>query len=211
MGIELRGGRKTGRVGRPTLEIDGADGLPPLRTSPFVFTQAQAAGSRALVRHVARRAAAQDLRVLELYAGAGNFTRALARSAARVWASDTDHEAVELLRGLATAHHLPINAKRQSAPRLLAKLAESNTKYDVIVLDPPRAGLGQEAMVAACKVATSRIVYVSCDPATSRRDLEAARSHGFEVAEVAVLDLMPMTPEIELVATLVPRSTWTGT
>src|SRR5690606_40453908 len=68
------------------------------------------------------------------------FTRALAKTAQRVWASDTDREAVELLRKTAKLHGLPINAKRQNAERLLPKLAAADVQYDVVVLDPPRAG-----------------------------------------------------------------------
>jgi len=205
VGVVLRGGRQRVEIGMGSLLLDGDGSLPPLRTGPFDFAQAQSAGSRALVREVVRGARVDGRRVLELYAGNGNFTRALARVASRVWASDSDRDAVDALRGLAKANGLPINAKRQSAPRLLTKLAEAATAYDVVVLDPPRAGLGVEGMRAACRVATQRIVYVSCDPATLARDLAVARERGFRVHDVAVLDLMPMTSNIEIVCTLLPE------
>ena len=57
-----------------------------------------------------------------------------------------------------------------------------------------------------CRVATDRIVYVSCDPATLARDLEVATGKGFEVEDVTVFDLMPMTSHVEVVATLRSRS-----
>lgn len=203
-GIVLRGGRQREVFGVGSLLLDGDGGLPPLRTGPFDFAQAQSEGSRALVREVVRGARADGRRVLELYAGNGNFTRALARGASRVWASDSDRDAVDALRGLAKANALPINAKRQTAPRLLDKLARASEAYDVIVLDPPRAGLGAEGMRAACRVATERIVYVSCDPATLARDLAVAQERGFRVHDVAVLDLMPMTSNVEIVSTMLP-------
>ncbi len=206
VGIEVRGGRQQASVGKRTLEVDASARLPPVRVGAFSFGQANGAGNHALVQHVAQKAQADGLRVLELYAGSGNLTRALARTAHRVWASDTDHEAIRTLQGLAKATELPINAKRQSATNLLPKLAESRSTYDVIVLDPPRAGLGKEGMVAACRVATGRIVYVSCDAATLARDLEVATSHGFEIEDVTVFDLMPMTAHVEIVATLRARS-----
>ena len=116
-------------------------------------------------------------------AGCSSCTRGRATSrgrwlgtAQRVWASDSDRESIDLLRELAQRHGLPINAKRQSAERLLPRLAEASTEYDVIVLDPPRAGVGVTATAAACRVARDRIVYVSCDPATLARDLQAGRS-----------------------------------
>lgn len=206
VGVEVRGGRKHGHVGRRTLSVDGTARWPALRLSAFSFCQANAQGNVALVEHVCRKAEADGLRVLELYAGAGNFSRALARTAQRVWASDTDHDAIKTLQGLAKAEDLPINAKRQSATNLLPKLAESRSTYEVIVLDPPRAGLGKEGMAAACRVATERIVYVSCDPATLARDLAVATQRGFDVDDVTVFDLMPMTSHVEVVATLRCRS-----
>lgn len=203
VGVDVRGGRKHALVGDAgTLDIGGGGGLPPTRVGPFTFAQAQETGNRALVRHVVGAARADGRRVLELYAGAGNFTRALARTAARVWASDTDREAVERLRGLARAHGLPINAKRTSATSLLPKLAQSHTQYDVVVVDPPRGGLGSETAAALARVASERIVYVSCDPATLARDLQAMRGR-FEIADISVFDLVPMTPQVEIVVTLV--------
>jgi len=206
VGIEVRGGRQQGHVGQRTLAVDGSARWPAVRLGAFSFGQANAAGNKALVDHVAKVAEADGLRVLELYAGSGNFSRALARSAQRVWASDTDHDAIKTLQGLAKAEGLPINAKRQSATNLLPKLVEGRSTYDVIVLDPPRAGLGKEGMAAACRVATERIVYVSCDPATLARDLEVATQRGFDVEDVTVFDLMPMTTHVEAVATLRCRS-----
>ncbi len=206
VGIEVRGGRQQGHVGQRSLDVDASARLPPVRVGAFSFGQANAAGNHALVQHVAKKAQADGLRVLELYAGSGNFTRALARTAQRVWASDTDREAIRTLQGLAKAADLPINAKRQSATNLLPKLAEGRSTYDVIVLDPPRAGLGKEGMAAACRVATARIVYVSCDAATLARDLEVATSKGFDIEDITVFDLMPMTAHVEIVATLQSRS-----
>ncbi|MEM6295909.1 MAG: RsmD family RNA methyltransferase [Myxococcota bacterium] len=206
VGIEVRGGRRQGHVGARTLDIDGTARWAPIRMSAFSFCQANAVGNAALVKHVVKMAQADGLRVLELFAGSGNFSRALALTAQRVWASDTDHDAVKTLQGLAKAHDLPINAKRQSAANLLPKLAKGASDYDVIVLDPPRAGLGEEGTAAACRVANQRIVYVSCDPATLARDLKIATAKGFDVEDITVFDLMPMTSHIEIVATLKSRS-----
>jgi 23S rRNA (uracil1939-C5)-methyltransferase len=206
VGIELRGGRKAATVGKPRLSIDARDGLAPIEASPFVFVQAQAEGNRALVKHVLGKAKPDGARVLELYSGNGNFTRALARTAQRVWAVDDDREAVGALRRLAEEHDLPINAKHSDVANLVPKIAGGETRYDVVVADPPRGGLGREIAGAIASIATQRIVLVACDVATLRRDLDAMLKKGWAVADVTVFDLMPMTPEIEVVATLVrPR------
>ena len=190
-------------LGRSNLAIDGGAGLPPVVASAFTFAQANAGTNRALVRHVAAMARPDGARVLELYCGAGNFTRALARTAQRVWAVDEDREAVDLLRGMAKDSGLPINAKKSSVPNLVAKIAAGKTRYATVVLDPPRKGLGEKPAAAVAEIAERRIVYVSCDPATLARDLAVLCRRGFALHDVTVFDMMPMTPEVEVVATLV--------
>lgn len=202
-GIVLRGGRQSHTVGRGRLAIDGGGGLPPVQASPFSFAQANATVGRALVRHVVRSARCEGARVLELYCGAGNFTRALAPFAQRVWAVDEDRESIGLLRVLAKAEGLPINAKKSSAPALVGKIAAGSTRYDVVVLDPPRKGIGETAAKALARIAEQRVVYVSCDPATLARDLRVLVREGMRLESVVVFDMMPMTPEVEVVATLV--------
>ncbi len=202
VGMLLRGGRQSVAVGEHELRLDGGEGLPAMRAHPFVFTQANAVVNRALVHHVARAARPDGLRVLELYAGAGNFTRALARTATRVWTLDDDREAKDLLRAMAEAEGLPINAKHGSAPNLLASLHERGFRYDVVVVDPPRAGLGQTSAAHLAAVAEKRLVYVSCDPATLARDLRVLIDGGLRIKDVTVFDMMPMTAEVEVVVTL---------
>jgi 23S rRNA (uracil1939-C5)-methyltransferase len=202
VGLLVRGGRQSVAVGQHELRLDAGEGLPAMRAHPFVFTQANAAVNQALVRHVARMARAEGRRVLELYAGAGNFTRALARTAQRVWTLDDDREAKGLLRAMAEAEGLPVNAKHGSAPNLLASLAERKVRYDVVVVDPPRAGLGKASAAHLAQVAGERVVYVSCDPATLARDLEVLVAGGLRIVDVTVFDMMPMTPEVEVAVTL---------
>ncbi|MEM6996852.1 MAG: RsmD family RNA methyltransferase, partial [Myxococcota bacterium] len=205
VGVLLRGGRQTHSVGRTRLHIDGIDGQLPVQANALSFAQANAPRNAALVRHVVGRARADGQRVLELFCGAGNFTRALARVARRVWALDDDREAVNALRALAEEHRLAINAKRGQASSWLSRMEKNGSTYDVVVLDPTRRGLGQSEAASLARVATSRIVYVSCDPATLARDLKVLVDKGWAVADVTVFDLMPMTPEVETVVTLLPK------
>ncbi|EDM77365.1 RNA methyltransferase [Plesiocystis pacifica SIR-1] len=206
LGVQLRGGRERVGVGRTHLELDGDGPTPPVSQGPFTFSQAQAAQNRNLVEHVAARVreSGRDARVLELHAGVGNFSRVLARSAKAVWAVDGDREAIANLQRTAERWGLRINAKRGQAERLLAKLATSGRRYDVVVLDPPRSGIGEAAARDLLSVVRDRVVYVSCDPATLARDLAVllAEGSGLELADLRVFDMMPMTPEVEVVATL---------
>lgn len=206
VGVVVRGGRKRDSVGRNQLQIDGGDGSFAVQAGPFAFAQAQREQNAALVEHVVRSARPSRKRVLELYAGNGNFTRGLARHAERVWTFDENRESVAALRDLAKDRGLSINAKHGSAEGTLRKLAKAERSYDVVVLDPPRAGLGKDASRDLARIASERVVYVSCDPSTLARDLAVLVDAGFRVEDVRVFDLMPMTPEVETVATLLaPR------
>jgi 23S rRNA (uracil1939-C5)-methyltransferase len=75
-------------------------------------------------------------------------------------------------------------------------------KPDLIVADPPRAGLGDAVTRTLAKIASPSIVYVSCDPATLARDLRELILGGYNVRSVALIDLFPQTFHIETVVHL---------
>ena len=74
---------------------------------------------------------------------------------------------------------------------------------DLIVVDPPRSGLGDPIARAIATVAAPRITYVSCDPATLARDLGPLMSAGYRVEEAHLVDLFPQTFHLESVLHLV--------
>jgi 23S rRNA (uracil1939-C5)-methyltransferase len=208
LGVQLRGGRERVGIGQTWLELDADGPTPPVMQGPFTFSQGQSEQNAALVRHVVEQARPVDRRVLELHAGVGNFTRLLARAAKRVWTVDEDREAVANLQRTVEQWGLPVNVKRGQADRVLAKLAAGERTYDVVVCDPPRAGIGVDAARDLIRVARERIVYVSCDPATLARDLAVMLAEGspFELVDLRAFDMMPMTAEVEVVATLARRA-----
>ena len=140
--------------------------------------------------------------MLELFCGGGNLTRALAEGAAGVWAVDDDREAIGRLREMIQATDLKVRARRGASQTELQRYARQGRKFDVVVVDPPRAGLGKEASKIVAKITRTRVVYVSCDPATLARDLEVLLSEGFRAVDVRIFDMMPMTAEVEIVAVL---------
>ena len=73
---------------------------------------------------------------------------------------------------------------------------------DVVVLDPPRIGLAKGVVEALVRRAPRRVIYVSCDAATFSRDLKGLLAGGFELVDLKVFDLFPMTEHVELVALL---------
>jgi 23S rRNA (uracil1939-C5)-methyltransferase len=72
-----------------------------------------------------------------------------------------------------------------------------------VLLDPPRAGLGDKATAALCRTSASRVTYVSCDPATLSRDLRVLLESGFKVGQAHLFDLFPQTAHMETVLHLV--------
>jgi 23S rRNA (uracil1939-C5)-methyltransferase len=81
-------------------------------------------------------------------------------------------------------------------------LSSSPRRFDLVVADPPRAGLVHIARPLAAR-ARKRFIYVSCDPATLARDLAEILADGFEIAGARLYDLFPLTHRVEAVVTLV--------
>ena len=83
------------------------------------------------------------------------------------------------------------------ATEYMLDAAARGEKYDVVILDPPRAGTTPEFISACETLAPNRIVYVSCDPQTLARDLREFGKHGYDPQYVTPLDMLPMTEHIE--------------
>jgi len=75
-------------------------------------------------------------------------------------------------------------------------------KPDIIVLDPPRAGVGRKTLQYVSDSEARRIVYVSCNPSTQARDVVFLQENGFTLSQVTMVDMFPHTPHIETVAVL---------
>lgn len=88
-------------------------------------------------------------------------------------------------------------------PEAVADLAaELGNEVDVIILDPPRTGVGREVARALCATEADRIVLVSCDPAAGARDLAEFRAGGYELEALKAYDLFPHTHHFEMISTL---------
>ena len=92
--------------------------------------------------------------------------------------------------------------RREPAATALSRAAAAGERFELVVLDPPRGGLGMGPARDLARVACGRTIYVACDPATLARDLEVLTKCGHRLVDVAVFDMMPMTSEVEVVAVL---------
>lgn len=166
--------------GEVVLEIE-----PGLWGGPWDFAQASRTGNAALVAQARAALGPGPGRLLELHAGAGNFTRGFAADGWTVVPSD----AIAPARPPPGFHAVP-------AHEALAKLPGP---WDAIALDPPRSG-AVEPIDGILRAAPRTIVYVSCDVATLARD--AARLVGYRATDAWPLDVMPQTAHVEVVMRL---------
>ncbi|MGC2111971.1 MAG: 23S rRNA (uracil(1939)-C(5))-methyltransferase RlmD [Candidatus Korobacteraceae bacterium] len=132
---------------------------------------------------------------LDLYAGAGLFTAHLARNFDQVLAVESSPHSFADLR-----HNVPSNVKciRATTESFLAERAPKLAP-DRILLDPPRAGLGEKAAATLGRMSASYVTYVSCDPATLSRDLRVLLEFGYRVEQVHLVDMFPQTYHMETV------------
>ena len=83
-----------------------------------------------------------------------------------------------------------------------AKLAGENLRPDVVVVDPPRKGLGEDVIPVIAGLAPERVVYVSCDPGTLARDVRRFAETGYTVGKAVAVDLFGRTRHVETVVLL---------
>jgi 23S rRNA (uracil1939-C5)-methyltransferase len=136
---------------------------------------------------------------LDLYAGTGLFTLPLSQSFREVTAVEAAPFSFHDLRRNTPSN---VQAQRETTENFLARPDEP-TAYDLVVVDPPRAGLGEKTAADLGRLRTSRLTYVSCDPATLARDLKVLLAAGFRIDQTHVVDLFPQTYHIESVTQLV--------
>ncbi len=192
------------RTDVPGAAVDQRVGEDLLRISHGVFAQANGLLVEPLVQAVHGHAAPRgrtQVSCVELYSGAGLFTMGLSRRFDQVWAVESHPGAVVDLRfNLERAGRSNVRVEEGSVESVLPRLGVSGP--DLLVLDPPRAGVSPEALQSILALAPHRIVYVSCDPATLARDLARLRDDGYRLVHVEAFDLFPQTPHVESLATL---------
>jgi 23S rRNA (uracil1939-C5)-methyltransferase len=168
--------------------------------SPGVFAQSNALLLPALAARLLALAGSGG-RALELYAGAGCFTLPLARRFARLIALEASPDAVRDLRAnLQAAGIENVEVLGETLERALARGGLGALAPEVLVLDPPRAGLPEGAVETLARLAPARVVYLSCDPATLARDLAGFAARGYALRSLEGFDLFPQTPHIEALA-----------
>jgi 23S rRNA (uracil1939-C5)-methyltransferase len=201
-GIILKAGRAREVIGDPAVTISIEDGLE-LSVDADLFSQVNHAQNRKLVATVMEMASIQpEMRVLDIFCGAGNLSLPAARRGAIVNGIDADELAIAAANAnaqrLGFADAKFIAGKASEAVNFLLR---AKYRPDVTILDPPRVGAA-ELMEPLVKMHPRAIIYVSCDMATLARDLRILIDSGYRAQRITALDFFPNTHHVEIAAHL---------
>jgi 23S rRNA (uracil1939-C5)-methyltransferase len=141
----------------------------------------------------------------DLYAGVGLFSRVLARSFAQITAVEANPTAVADLRAALSKTGTASAVHESTTLDFLRRAVLDRDRPELIVLDPPRAGVGLEACELLNRIAAPTLVYVSCDPTTLARDLNTLQPF-YNIRALHLVDLFPQTFHLETVAILERRN-----
>lgn len=188
-------------------QMEGYNGSRPLRfiINPKSFYQTNSAQAQRLYSHVAELAELKpDDTLYDLYTGAGTIALFLAAQAKKVVGIEYVEEAIADAR-----HNAELNGFTNTrfyagdmAKVLTPEFIAANGKPDVVVTDPPRAGMHESVVKQLLLTAPRKIVYVSCNPATQARDLHLLTER-YAVRRIQPVDMFPHTQHVENIAELV--------
>jgi 23S rRNA (uracil1939-C5)-methyltransferase len=176
-----------------------------LRISADAFFQTNTEMAERLYGLAAEYAGLQGWeRLYDLFCGIGTIGLSLAARAGEVWGLEIVEEAIA--DAIANARRNEIGNARFFAGDVrlaLRELVERAGRPDVLVVDPPRAGLSAKVVRRVIEAAPSRIVYVSCNPTTLAPNAAQLVESGYALRRVRPVDMFPQTPHIECVASFV--------
>ena len=149
-----------------------------------------------------------NLRVLDAYCGTGTIGLCLAHAAEAqginllLTGVDQVENNIQMARRNARNNKLEAEFICDDATRYMQALAKDGQNFDVIILDPPRAGSTPAFLKATAQLAQKKIVYVSCNVVTQARDLKVLLDSGFAIERVTPVDMFPHTKHVECVVIL---------
>jgi len=138
---------------------------------------------------------------VDAYCGVGAISLQLAKTGAKVLGVEVIPDAVKNARANAKRNDMTAEFMAADAPEALIRMRKNGEKLDVLVVDPPRAGLSEAFVEAALIAEPERIVYVSCNPATLARDLKRMGDM-YQVQRVKCVDMFPWAGHVETVVLL---------
>lgn len=179
------------------------DNILQLGFPPGGFIQINLRQNKSLVSEVLKGAIQSGReRVLDLYAGIGNFSLPLARNCVEVVGVEEYKPGVQAAIRNALSHNLDnVRFIAGRSERVIAQMV-GGQRFETVVLDPPRSGAAP-VVKSLLQLQPDRIVYVSCDPSTLARDLLLFKNGGYRLLSARPIDMFPQTWHIEGIAVLV--------
>ena len=173
----------------------------PVSLSPQSFYQVNTAQAERLFAEAKRLAAPKkDELLLDLYCGAGAIGLSMADAAGKVIGVEVVPQAIaDAKQNAARAGITNAEFYAGDAGEIAARFAAEEIHPDVIVLDPPRKGCDTVTLDACLQMAPSRIVMISCNPATAARDAAYLHEHGYAADVLRPADFFPRTGHVECV------------
>ena len=195
-GIAFENGESTGRD-YIRLDLNGLQ----YTVTPWSFFQAHWELNRKVVELIVNELQPlENMRVLDLYAGAGNFSLPLAAYASKVAAVEENRHAADDGQRNVKLNNIK-NCKFINSP---AEKYRIHKKFDIVLLDPPRQGLHPDVARKILDSSPGKIVYISCNPATLARDLRKF-SERYNVDSLRMIDFFPNTYHVEALAFMTLR------
>ncbi len=191
-------------------QMEGHNGSRPLHfiINPKSFYQTNSAQAQRLYSFVAELAELQPTDTLyDLYTGTGTIALFLADKCRQVVGIEYVEEAIAdakvnaRLNGFDNTRFYAGDMAQVLTPEFIA----ANGRPDVVVTDPPRAGMHEKVVVQLLATAPRKIVYVSCNPATQARDLQLLAER-YEVRRIQPVDMFPHTQHVENIAELMLKN-----
>src|SRR3954452_4186222 len=173
-----------------------------LRISHEAFFQTNTEMAERLYAEAAEAAALTGSeRLYDLFCGIGTIGLSMAGAARELWGVELVEQAIAdaqrnaALNGIGTAHFVAGDVRTEMRP-----LVERAGQPDVVLVDPPRAGLSQKVVRRMLETEPKKIVYVSCNPTTLAPNARQIADAGYALERVTPVDMFPQTPHIEAVA-----------
>ena len=174
------------------------------RLSPSAFYQVNSEQTAVLYKQAIDAAALTGTeRVIDAYGGIGTIGLCAAKGALEVIGVELNRDAVR--DAVANARRNEIKNARfvcADAGDFMVNMAAEGETADVVILDPPRSGSTAAFIESVNKLRPAKVVYVSCDPNTLKRDLELFKKSGWKIRRIQPVDMFPYTKHVETVVTM---------
>ena len=145
--------------------------------------------------------------VFDAYCGIGTISLFLSQKAKKVYGVEIVPQAIDNAKENAVLNNVDnVEFILGESEKVIPEMYQKGIKADVIVVDPPRKGCGQELLDVIAEMQCPRVVYVSCNPATLARDLKYLVEKGYTVQEVQPVDMFPHTTHVECVVCIQKRN-----